>query len=39
MPRRIPFEAGYYYHIYNRGRDKQRLFFHHNEYQKVIKMM
>lgn len=33
------FEAWYYYHIYNRGKEKQKLFLNTAEYKKIIKMM
>lgn len=39
MPRREVFEAGYFYHIYNRWKDKQKLFRNHKEYKKFINWM
>ncbi len=42
MPqRRIPFRAGQFYHIYNRGVDKGKIFFSHENYlycMQLIKM-
>ena len=34
--RKIPFEDGIYYHIYNRGMDKGRLFFNEDDYLRFI---
>lgn len=39
MPTRKPFQKWERYHIYNRGRKGQRLFYHEPDYQKMLQAM
>jgi putative transposase len=40
MPRRrIPFRAGQFYHIYNRGIDKGKIFFSHENYTYCMRLI
>ena len=38
-PRRIPFLANHYYHIYNRGVNRNRIFFSDDNYLYVISLL
>jgi len=37
MPKRKPFEENWVYHIYNRGLEKQKLFFNKYDYEKFFR--
>ena len=39
MPRRIPFIQGNYYHIYNRGAGRQRIFHEHRNYVYLLRLL
>lgn len=37
MPRRIPFEENAYYHVYNRGFQKQSIFFSDKDFERFLR--
>ena len=38
MPKRIPLEYGKYYHIYNRGNNRENIFFEDRNYHYFLKL-
>jgi hypothetical protein len=38
MPKRIPLEPGKYYHIYNRGNNRENIFFEERNYRFFLKL-
>lgn len=36
MSKRVPFEENTYYHIYNRGLEKQTLFFNDRDFERFL---
>ena len=39
MPRRVPFQANSYYHVYNRGLNKKTIFYSDADYQRFLRNM
>lgn len=38
MPKRIPLEYGHYYHIYNRGNNRENLFYEERNYRHFLRL-
>ncbi|NJN61040.1 MAG: transposase [Coleofasciculaceae cyanobacterium RL_1_1] len=39
MSKRRNFLVGHYYHVYNRGNDRQAIFFHHENYRHFLRLL